>query len=142
MTASLFLFGCQKNYYDHIEDDIVGDWVFQKAEQQQQQAFKPYESMMDWYRNDEISFYEDKTVEYREANGDVLTGIWKLTSIHSHSNNDDESSTNSYTISIALSGVNGDLVQYTWTPSSLNYHCMRVYENQAEYNYRFVLDKL
>lgn len=136
LLVTFSLFGCQKEYFERIEDNIEGTWVFDRAQERVNRPFEFYYSIMHYYEEDQLSFYSDKTVVYRESNGDILTGIWDITSVSSNDNGAD------YAISFALSDVDGNLYQYVWDTNFVNRHCMNVYENRPDYEYKFRLSKL
>jgi hypothetical protein len=133
VTSSFF--GCQKEYFERIENNITGTWVFDRAQERVNEPFEFYYSILNRYRGDELTFLSDKTVIYREGNGDILEGIWTITSIEGDNNGAD------YTISFALVDENGKLSQHVWSSNFVNRHCMNVYENRPDYEYQYRLSK-
>lgn len=100
-------FGCAKQEFDRLEDCIEGTWSFTNAEHRTLNH-STYNSVYHHYYNDELSFYDDKTALYREANGDNLVGVWDL-----HRVDGDDDGAN-YLLSIALEHPQNGLVQYVW----------------------------
>lgn len=141
LLSILILFSsCQQDNFDRIEMRVEGTWEFTSASQRSYDTFSGHQSIFHYYEGDLITFEEDKTVYYSEANGDELTGIWDVRSVDGVDSDGD--SVIEYIISMALVDQNGDMIQYVWEVQNLNINRrLRVEESTSDYEYCFELEK-
>jgi len=141
LTCTVFVFSnCQKDTFDRIEMRVEGTWEFTSASQRSYHAFSGHQSIFSHYDGDLITFEEDKTVYYTEANGDQLEGIWEVRSVDGVDSEGD--SVTEYIISIALVDASGGLIQYVWEVQNINInHRLRVEESTSDYEYCYELAK-
>lgn len=141
LTCIVFVFSnCQKDTFDRIEMRVEGTWEFTSASQRSYHAFSGHQSIFSHYDGDLITFEEDKTVYYTEANGDQLEGIWEVRSVDGVDSEGD--SVTEYIISIALVDASGGLIQYVWEVQNINInHRLRVEESTSDYEYCYELAK-
>jgi hypothetical protein len=119
---------------------VEGTWEFTSASQRSYNTFSGHQSIFSHYDGDFITFKEDKTVYYTEANGDELKGVWDVRSINSVDSEGDNII--EYIISIALVDYAGDIIQYVWNVENPNInHRLRVEESTSDYEYCYELAK-
>lgn len=141
LTFTLCLFSsCQQDTFDLIEMRVEGTWEFTSASQRSYHAFSGHQSIFHHYDGDLITFEEDKTAYYTEANGDEWDGVWDIRSVNSVDSEGDN--VTEYVISIALVDSFGDLIQYVWKVENTNINRrMRVEESTSDYEYCYELAK-
>lgn len=137
----LFVFtNCRKDVFNRMEINLEGTWAFTNVSQYKYDAFAGAHSIFGAYSGDEITFKGDKTVLYKEANGDELEGIWSIRTIDA-TNSEGESAV-AYLITIALVDTSGDLLQYVWeTNTTYINNYLRVEEEKVDYRYCYELQK-
>lgn len=131
---------CQKDTFDRIEMQVEGTWEFTSASQRAYHAFSGHQSIFSHYEGDLITFEEDKTVYYTEANGDGLEGIWDIRSVDGVDSEGDN--VTEYIISIALVDQAGALIQYVWeVQNTFINERLKVEESTSDYEYCYELAK-
>ncbi len=131
---------CQKDTFDLLEMRIEGTWEFTSASQRAYHAFSGHKSIFSHYDGDLITFEEDKTAYYTEANGDELTGVWDVRSVNTVDSEGDNIT--EYIITIALVDYAGDLIQYVWNvENTIINRRLRVEESTSDYEYCYELAK-
>lgn len=109
VTIMCLFTNCDKDIFDQLEMRLEGTWEFTSASQRDQVAFSGHKSIFSYYENDKITFLEDKTAIYTEANGDQLEGVWSTRSVEA--TDTDGNTVQKYMITIALVDPTGDLIQ-------------------------------
>lgn len=126
--------GCQKEIFNQLENRLEGTWYFTKAKHRPLDNLGPFESVLEQYSGDEITFRNDQTVLYSKANGDQYEGVWDL---HTVSGEDVQ-----YILSFVIDDDNQGLIQYVWETSGLwGDHCLTVCGTTSNYDFRYDLKK-
>lgn len=134
VTLAMVGSSCQKEVFDRLENRLEGTWYFTKAKHRPIDNFGAFESVLERYSGDEITFRDDQTVLYKESSGDQYEGVWDL---HAVSNEEVQ-----YILSFAIDDNNQGIVQYVWETNGLwGDHCLTVMGTTSNYEFQYDLKK-
>ena len=137
--ALLFLFtgtSCSlEERLERREERIIGTWAFDNARFRRDGAVFG-QNVFDDFRGDRMIFFEDFTVEYDDANGDLFFGIWEMTAIR----DDDDTE---FLIDLDFFDVNG-LPAFNWigTITRLTRRDFNMDVDERNGRFRFRLDRV
>ncbi len=130
----LFFSSCEKDQFDRLEYRLEGTWEFTEARQRDiDKPLSTFYSVFAYYKGDKITFYEDETLVYEEANGTTRDGLW---SYHAVSTGDERE----YVLSVVIINNQGAIEQYVWTTNGLGQpNRLQLDSHDNTYEQRFVL---
>jgi len=90
------------------EDRLIGSWEIDRA-RFDEDGFFNVDNITNEYRGDELTFFENGSLEYVESDGEVFTGSWFIDALRG--GGDDDSTL--YTLDADFYDFNGNLV-FRW----------------------------
>lgn len=90
------------------EDRLIGSWEIDRARFDEDNEFFS-DNIINEYRGDELTFFEDGTLEYLEDNGELFIGTWYIDAIRNSSNDDGTL----FTLDADFYDIDGNLV-FRW----------------------------
>lgn len=78
LLFSIVLASCNQDLTLRQERKIIGDWEFDKVRYYDANNVFNGDNITDEYDDVLLTFYEDKTMEYKDNNGQTFVGEWDL----------------------------------------------------------------
>ncbi len=116
LLGLLFITSCSiEDLIERKEERLVGGWEIDRA-RFDEDGFSFSDNVINEYRGDELTFYADGSLEYREDNGELFTGTWYLDALRG----DEETQ---YTLDADFFDTDGNLA-FRWLGdiNKLTYH--------------------
>ena len=90
------------------EDRLIGTWEIDRA-RFDEDGFSFSDNVINEYRGDELTFFTNGALEYKEDNGEIFTGTWYVDALRGRGEDD----TTEFTLDADFYDVNDNLV-FRW----------------------------
>lgn len=90
------------------EDRLIGTWEIDRAWYDEDGLFNS-SNIINEYRGDELTFFENGELEYTEDNGEIYTGTWYIDALRRRGDNDETE----FTLDADFYDFNGNLA-FRW----------------------------